>query len=98
MRLCRQLVRHSLICVLFKIRLTQIANSHDTISRDATNCEIGSNNVKNVRNVRNDRNVTNVMNVMNVKNVKNVRNVRNVMNAAGEKAGERVKKMRGLAH
>ena len=43
-------------------------------------------------NVRNDRNVTNVMNVMNVRNVRNVKNVRNVMNAAGEKAGERVKK------
>ena len=57
-----------------------------SISRDATNCEIGSNIVKNVRNVRNDRNVTNVMNVM------NVRNVMNVMNALGERAGERVKK------
>ena len=48
-----------------------------SISRDATNCEIGSNIVKNVTNVT---------------NVKNVRNVRNVMNAPGEEAGERVKK------
>ena len=71
-----------------------------SISRDATNCEIGSNivknatnvtNVKNVMNVRNVRNVMNVMNVRNVKNVRNVRNVKNVMNvmnAPGEKAGE----------
>ena len=57
-----------------------------SISRDATNCEIGSNIVKNATNV------TNVKNVRNVKNVKNDRNVRNVMNAPGEKAGERVKK------
>ena len=75
-----------------------------SISRDATNCEIGSNivknatnvtNVKNVRNVRNVKNVKNDRNVKNVKNVRNVRNVtnvRNVMNAPGEKAGERVKK------
>ena len=72
-----------------------------SINRDATNCEIGSNIVKNATNVRNVTNVTNVRNVrnvMNVRNVKNVRNVmndsnvRNVMNAAGEKAGERVKK------
>lgn len=40
-----------------------------SISRDATNCEIGSNIVKNA------------MNVTNVKNVMNVRNVMNVMNA-----------------
>ena len=50
-----------------------------SISRDATNCEIGSNIV---------RNVSNVSNVKNVKNVRNDRNVRNVMNAPGEKAGE----------
>ena len=48
-----------------------------SISRDATNCEIGSNIVKNA---------------MNVTNVKNVKNVRNVMNAPGEKAGEGQKK------
>ena len=60
-----------------------------SISRDATNCEIGSNIVKNatnVTNVKNDRNVRNVRNVMNVKNV------RNVKNAPGEKAGEGQKK------
>ena len=51
-----------------------------SISRDATNCEIGSNIVKNATNVTN------------VRNVRNVRNVMNVMNAPGEKAGERVKK------
>ena len=39
-----------------------------SISRDTTNCEIGSNIVKNVRNVRNVSNVTNDTNVMNVKN------------------------------
>ena len=33
-----------------------------SISRDATNCEIGSNIVKNVRNVMNVKNVMNVMN------------------------------------
>lgn len=75
-----------------------------SISRDATNCEIASNivknatNVTNVKNVMNVKNVSNVMNVRNVKNVmdvrnvSNVKNVRNVMNAAGEEAGERVKK------
>ena len=44
-----------------------------SISRDATNFEIGSNIVKNVMNVRN------------VTNVKNVKNVRNVMDAPGER-------------
>ena len=56
-----------------------------SISRDATNCEIGSNIVKNVRNVMNVMNVKNVKNAMNVTNVRNVRDVRN---APGEKAGE----------
>ena len=56
-----------------------------SISRDATNCEIGSNIVKNATNVTN---VKNVRNVMNVRNVWNVMNVRNVMNAPGEEAGE----------
>ncbi len=65
-----------------------------SISRDATNCEIGSNIVKNATNVTN---VKNVRNVRNVKNVRNVRNVRNFMNAAGEKAGERVKKDEGVS-
>ena len=50
-----------------------------SISRDATNFEIGSNIVKNVRNV---------MNVKNVMNVRNVKNVKNVRNAPGEEAGE----------
>ena len=66
-----------------------------SISRDANNCEIGSNIVKNATNVTNVRNVRNVKNVKNVKNdrnVRNVKNVRNVMNAPGEEAGERVKK------
>ena len=36
-----------------------------SISRDATNCEIGSNIVKNATNVTNVTNVMNVMNVMN---------------------------------
>ena len=66
-----------------------------SISRDATNCEIGSNivkNVTNVTNVKNVMNVRNVKNVMDVRNVSNVKNVRNVINAPGEKAGERVKK------
>ena len=47
-----------------------------SISRDATNFEIGSNIVKNATNVTN------------VKNVRNVMNVRNVTNVPGEKAGE----------
>ena len=59
-----------------------------SISRDATNCEIGSNIVKNATNVRNVMNVMNVRNVMNVKNVRNDSNVMIVMNAPGEKAGE----------
>ena len=66
-----------------------------SISRDATNCEIGSNIVKNVSNVSNVKNVMNVMNVRNVSNVRNVTNVtnvRNVRNAPGEEAGDWVKK------
>ena len=59
-----------------------------SISRDATNFEIGSNIDRNVTNVMNVMNVMNVSNVKNVKNDRNVKNVMNVMNAPGEKAGE----------
>ena len=56
-----------------------------SISRDATNCEIGSNIVKNVRNVKNVKNVKNVMNVTNVKNVRNDRNDRNDRNVKNDR-------------